>query len=236
MPAPWEADSAFKLTPGHENIVFKGFKSGLTLIIPETGCFENYLAELKEYLEQSQDFFRGAKLFLKTGRRVLGPEESNSLLELIKSFGLIPQPVGDNEEAPIKTARQGGKVKAGLEETESFVPTITVKKTVRSGQRVIFEGNVIIKGDVNPGAEVVASGDIIVLGRLRGTAHAGARGDTSAQIIAFQLKPVQIRIAQVITRAPEDDAGARDGVDPNPGRPEVAFIKNGMIIVEPIGS
>jgi septum site-determining protein MinC len=228
MPAASEADFAQKFTPGSESIVFKGYKSGLTLIIPETGPFENYLAELKGYLEQSQDFFRGAKLFLKTGNRVLGREEETLLLDLIKSFGLIPQPIGDEGGA----VRPGNKVKESPEETESFVPTITVKKTVRSGQRVIFEGNVIIKGDVNPGAEVVASGDIIVLGRLRGTAHAGARGDISSQIIAFQFKPVQIRIAGVITRAPEQDAGA----DPNRSRPEVAFIKNGMIIVEPIGS
>ncbi|HEX3047772.1 MAG TPA: septum site-determining protein MinC, partial [Bacillota bacterium] len=226
MSAASEADFAQKLTPGSENIVLKGYKSGLTLIIPEAEPFENFLAELKAYLEHSQDFFRGAKLFLKTGNRVFQPGEQNLLLDLIKSFGLIPQPMEDDGEATVRAGRQ---IKENREETESFVPTITVKKTVRSGQRVIFEGNVIIKGDVNPGAEVVASGDIIVLGRLRGTAHAGARGDISSQIIAFQFKPVQIRIAGVITRAPEQDSGA----DPNRSRPEVAFIKNGKIIVEP---
>jgi septum site-determining protein MinC len=232
MPTASEADFAHKLTPGSENIVLKGYKSGLTLIIPETEPFENFLAELKAYLEHSQDFFRGAKLFFKAENRVFQPEEKTLLLDLIKSFGLIPQPMEDDGEAALSKIRRGNKVKECSEETESFVPTITVKKTVRSGQRVIFEGNVIIKGDVNPGAEVVASGDIIILGRLRGTAHAGARGDISAQIIAFQFKPVQIRIAGVITRAPEQDGG----VNPSLSRPEVAFIKNGKIIVEPIGS
>jgi septum site-determining protein MinC len=92
---------------------------------------------------------------------------------------------------------------------------------------VVFEGSLVIIGDVNPGAELVAAGDIIVLGRLRGTAHAGAKGDTSAQIFALQLQPVQIRIAGVITRAPEQDQPHSDFRGP-----ETAKIKDGMIIVE----
>jgi septum site-determining protein MinC len=139
---------------------------------------------------------------------------------LIKEFGLKPR----FAEAPKnKVASDNEKL---VDETDHFKATVTVKKTVRSGQRISFEGNLVIMGDVNPGAEVIASGDIVVLGRLRGTAHAGAEGDETSQVIAFQLRPVQIRIAGVITR------------DSEPGPkvkylgPEVARIKDGMIVVE----
>ena len=78
----------------------------------------------------------------------------------------------------------------------------------------------MIMGDVNPGAEVVASGDIIILGKLRGTAHAGAYGNQDSRVIAWQLRPLQLRIAGVITRAPEGDSRSKKF-----NGPEVASIK-----------
>jgi septum site-determining protein MinC len=207
-----------------ENIVFKGYKSGLTMVIPDIGPLEGYLQEIRSKLEQSHDFFKGANIIIDPGKRVIAEEERLILMELVKKFGLNPRLA---EKPKAKTATKADNERAPLE-ADQFKATITVKKTVRSGQRISFEGNLVIMGDVNPGAEVIASGDIIVLGRLRGTAHAGAEGDQTSQIIAFQLRPVQIRIAGVITR------------DSEPGPkveymgPEVARIKDGMIVVERI--
>ncbi|PLZ37043.1 septation ring formation regulator EzrA, partial [Fischerella thermalis WC542] len=64
-------------------------------------------------------------------------------------------------------------------------------------------GSVIILGDVNPGGIVVADGDILVWGRLRGVAHAGARGNRECLIMALQMEPTQLRIADAVARAPE---------------------------------
>ena len=202
-----------------ETVVFKGYKSGLTLLIPELGPFDQHLQELKLCLEQAQDFFKGARVNLQIGDRVLKDTERAALVRMIKEAGLFLQRPA-NQNQPPKTKE------VTPDEPEYFVPTITVKKTVRSGQRVEFAGNLVIMGDVNPGAEVVASGDIIVLGKLRGTAHAGAKGDLSAQIIALQLKPVQLRIAGTIARAPEKDANAGSTV------PEIAKIRDEQIVVE----
>ena len=216
-----KSEAASKLNIEHDSVVFKGYKSGLTLIIPDTGPWEKYLLELKQNLVQSQDFFKGAKVFLKIGKRLLADTERDELVRLVGEAGLNFQ--GFQTESPPVGARE--KINPAAE-NDSFVETITVKKTVRSGQRVVFEGNLVIIGDVNPGAELVATGDIIVLGKLRGIAHAGVRGDITAQIIAFQLQPVQIRIAGVITRAPELSADSKEH------QPEVARIKDGQIIVE----
>ena len=41
------------------------------------------------------------------------------------------------------------------------------KGSLRSGQKIEFEGSVIVVGDVNPGAEIKAGGNIIVLGSSR---------------------------------------------------------------------
>lgn len=103
--------------------------------------------------------------------------------------------------------------------------TLLIRRTLRSGQSIAFDGNVVIRGDVNAGAVVTCSGDIIVLGALRGVAHAGAEGNTDAVVIAFRLEPTQLRIAGHISRAP-------DGEYIRPLGPEVARIKDGSIQVE----
>ena len=73
-----------------------------------------------------------------------------------------------------------------------------VRKTLRSGQRVVFDGNVVIVGDVNAGAEVEAEGDVVVLGNLRGIVHAGCKGRTDAVVVALNLHAAQVRIGNLI--------------------------------------
>ncbi len=204
-------------------IVFKGYKSGLTLIIPETGPFESYMNELRNHLSHSKDFFKGAKITLKTGDRKLLDQERAFLFQLIKDAGMIVRTTDDGE------ATKKEKKKQTIDQG-SLIPSITIRKTVRSGQRIEYDGNILVMGDVNPGAEIIASGDIMVLGKLRGTAHAGAKGDQLSQIFAFQIKPVQIRIAGVYTRAPEKEREK----EPRYFGPEVAVIRDEQIVVEKV--
>lgn len=107
--------------------------------------------------------------------------------------------------------------------------TVLVQRTLRSGQSVSHDGNVVVLGDVNPGAEVVAAGNIVVMGSLRGVVHAGAKGDTNAVILAFRLRPTQLRIANHITRPPEEETS-------DPDYPELARIKNGVVTIETFNS
>lgn len=103
--------------------------------------------------------------------------------------------------------------------------TILVRRTLRSGQKIHFDGNVVVVGDVNPGAEIVASGHVIVLGTLRGVVHAGASGDEQAAVLAFRLQPTQLRIANHITRPPDDESAG-------PEQPEIARIKDNVVTIE----
>lgn len=72
------------------------------------------------------------------------------------------------------------------------------KGSVRSGQKIEFEGSLVILGDVNDGAEVIAGENIVILGILRGLAHAGAKGNKDAIISATSIEAPQIRIANRI--------------------------------------
>ncbi len=98
--------------------------------------------------------------------------------------------------------------------------------TLRSGDHLSAEGDVLLLGDVNPGARISAGGDVMVWGRLRGVAHAGQDGDTQAKIVALQLRPLQLRIADAVARGPEDQ--------PQAGLAEEARIdEGGAIMIEP---
>lgn len=91
-----------------------------------------------------------------------------------------------------------------------------LQTTVRSGIEICHPGTVVILGDINPGSSVIAEGDILVWGSLRGVAHAGAKGNAQCRIMALQMKPTQIRIADYVARAPEQP--------PAQYYPEVAYV------------
>src|SRR5574344_598648 len=77
------------------------------------------------------------------------------------------------------------------------------KQTVRSGQVIKSNGNVVIIGDCHPGCEIHAAGDITVWGVLGGIAHAGCNGNTKAKIRALNLNAIQLRIADSYARRPD---------------------------------
>jgi septum site-determining protein MinC len=96
-----------------------------------------------------------------------------------------------------------------------------VHTTLRSGIEIRHPGTVIILGDVNPGSSVVADGDVMVWGNLRGVVQAGASGNSNCLITALKMEPTQIRIADYVARAPENQ--------PAQYYPEVAYVMGGGI-------
>ncbi len=94
------------------------------------------------------------------------------------------------------------EVKKQMKENEKL-PTLYVQRTLRSGQSLKSDGNVVIIGDVNPGAEIIAKGDITVWGILGGIAHAGAGGSSYSRIRALKLYAIQLRIGDVVARRPD---------------------------------
>lgn len=85
----------------------------------------------------------------------------------------------------------------------SKLPTLYMQQTLRSGQTMSYDGNIVIIGDVHPGSEVIAKGDITIWGVLGGIAHAGARGNDFAKIRALKLNAIQLRISGFYARRPD---------------------------------
>ena len=97
------------------------------------------------------------------------------------------------------------------------------KGSVRSGNKIEFEGSLVILGDVNGGAEVIAGENIVVLGALRGVAHAGAKGNIKAIIASNLIEAPQIRIANVIKEIEKEEIAEQY---------KYAYIEDEKIILE----
>lgn len=204
-----------------ENLIeFKGSKNGILIYIKPQQDFELVKKQLTEKIEKSKQFFKGAKIFdIKC--HSLTADEKKELEEIMATkykIYVLSQEERDilNNCEPVET------VFTGIVEGN----TKFVKGTIRSGQNINYKGNIIILGDVNPGAHITAYGNIMVMGSLRGVAHAGANGNNDACVAAFHLDPTQLRISDVITRAP-------DGDYEKPKIPELARVKGDKIYIEP---
>lgn len=205
-------------------VTFKGSREGLIVYCQEDADWDGVLECLEERLQGKEGvFFEGASVLIDTGERLLSPEQVSSLWGIFQRNGLTVKSIKmEKRETSVKT-KLGTRVEMGIQREDEInkLSTLIVKRNVRSGQDITFAGNIIIFGDVNPGAEITASGYIVVFGELRGTAHAGASGDEDAWVGAISLQPTQLRIANYITRAPDEE----------PQYPEIAEVWEGSIVV-----
>ena len=210
-------------------VEFKGTKEGVTIYCLESAGFDEILVDLAERIRQRATFFAGAQVKLDIGSRQLSEDEREELTRVIEDNSKMKLVafVTTAERPPVTSPpkRRGETEDLKLEGFKEG-RSLTIKRTLRSGQGIHFPGNVIVLGDVNPGAEIIAEGDIYVFGTLRGIAHAGVGGDRGASVVALRLAPTQLRIADVISRAPDESA--------LPDQPEYAYISDNRIMIAAI--
>ncbi len=152
----------------------------------------------------------------KRGCRLLSIKSCNSLTVVSANALGIP--------AQLTTPQRSNKQSQDADERQ--LPALLVHRaTLRSGDHLKARNHVMLIGDVNPGAQISAGGNVLVWGRLLGCAHAGHNGDLTARIAALQLRPLQLRIADLVARGPEEK--------PQPGLAEEARVVNGVISIEP---
>ena len=110
------------------------------------------------------------------------------------------------------------------------LPTLYLNQTLRSGQTVTYEGNILIIGDAHPGSEIIAEGDITVWGILGGIAHAGFKGNITSKVRALKLNAIQLRIAGLYARR-NDTLNVPYVQKTNEFTPEEAQIEDGKIVI-----
>ena len=223
-----------------ELFTIKGLKSGPTFLFNDQAPFPAVITAVEEELARGNGFFRDSPVILHFGSRVLNKEEWWKLKEVLHREGLLLR----YAVATMSTSREllykeGLAVREHLplpaHETKKVQATaaggstaLYVRRSLRSGQKEVFDGEVVLVGDVNQGAEILAGGDVIVVGTLRGVVHAGYPDNADAVVIALNLVPLQLRIGPFIARNDEEQNHRR-----TQQRPEIARVKDERIVIEP---
>ena len=172
------------------NIFLK--KENIVLRIKDDVEISEIIEELKEKLPELKKFYQEEKTPILITGRILKSAEIEEIQSLINHEIKVKIEFDSPRTLGLHGIKKKFKKEIEVSETKFY------KSSLRSGQRLEFEGSIVILGDVNDGAEVIAEDNIIVLGSLRGMAHAGAKGNDSAIIAAHIIESPQIRISNNI--------------------------------------
>lgn len=196
---------------------------------PASASWNDLWEQLQQRLQAGKRFWQPlAVVHLIANDRLLDARQLQGIADALTDVALQLQLVATSRRQTAVAAATAGYsvtqqsaitplLPASTEEsTPLLAEPIYLQMTVRSGMDIRHQGNVIIMGDVNPGGEIFAAGDIIIWGRLRGIAHAGYPNNPQCLIMALQMEPTQLRIADRVARAPE--------TPPPQFEPEIAYV------------
>lgn len=206
-----------------ELVTFKGMVDGVRIKLDDTALIFDILTELDSKIRQNKAFFGDGDCHISFGGRRLSAADRERLSELV--VGLLPMSrvsfdggvdlpqtdwVSEYKERAAKTAENAEKteVSENIEKLEriadnEFMSIFRSNRarlyhgTVKAGVTIRSDGHLVLLGRVSEGASLEAAGNIIVLGGLYGTAHAGCNGHNGSYIIAFDMRPEGLAIAEV---------------------------------------
>jgi len=182
-------------------IVLKGAGYGIRMIFPEGGSEDVLLAELERLFSESSLLsgslgvaldFQGRKISRYFIQKILSDYVWARRMKILSWISLDGETQDDLRGMGVATGEPVPERSERREKTSGGA--LLLNRSLRSGQRVEHDGDVILIGHVNDGAEVMASGNICVWGRLKGVAHAGLDGEEDRTVIAGQFEARQVRI------------------------------------------
>lgn len=167
-------------------------KDQVIIKIDDNAEQRDIIANLKKKMIELKNLYQEDKTPILITGKVLKNKEMEEIQSLIKRF----IDVQIDFDSPKVLGLHG--IKKSFYKEIATSETKFHKGSLRSGQRMEFEGSLVVIGDINPGAEVIAGENIVILGELRGLAHAGAKGNRDAVIEAVSIEATQLRIADVV--------------------------------------
>lgn len=185
------------------------------VVVPVVGPADGtFVGDLDRMLEQSPHFLVNAPLVLDLERAdgLATKGAFAALLSMLRDRRLTPIGIegGQGDQQAAAAAHGLPQLSAGRETPLERRPRAVappppapaqgqagrlITEPVRSGQRVMADGDLVVMAPVSSGAELIAEGHIHVHGALRGRALAGVSGDTSARIFCQSLEAELIAIA-----------------------------------------
>lgn len=191
-------------------------RSGLFLSIKESEELDDVILEVKDKINNLKQLLeKGDKIglmfyencSLDDAIKILKVIEENGLKVFSVQFG---EPVVQLKEEP--------------KELLTFVnkePTVFLKKSIRSGQRFEFNGNVVVFGNIGFGAEIIVGRHLVVFGSIRGDVTAGKIMGEKALVASIEMNPTSLRIGQYVLKEKVKEY-----------KPCIAYVRAGRIVIE----
>jgi septum site-determining protein MinC len=222
-----------------QQVRFKSEGGKLLLMLPPEGDgqeenpaavfnWEEMWQQLKQRLDGGERFWQpDTTVHLLARDRLLDARQLQAIADALTDAQLLLKRVyTSRRQTAVAAATAGYSVEqqgsvshlnqSSPESGQALAEPLYLETTLRSGADIQHNGTVVVLGDVNPGSSIMAEGDILIWGRLRGIAHAGCKGNARCLIMALQMEPTQLRIADFVARAPE--------TPPAQYFPEVAYV------------
>ena len=174
-------------------------KNQVIIKIDEGAEQKDIISSLKKKILELKNLYKDDKTPILITGKILKNKEMDEIQSFIKRFIDVPIDFDSPKVLGLHGIKKTFYKEVATSETKFH------KGSLRSGQRLEYEGSLVIIGDVNAGAEVMAGENIVVLGNLRGLAHAGAKGNKDAIIEAVDIEAVQIRIADKVKEIEKDE-------------------------------
>lgn len=216
------------------------------VLVPQAPIID-WLGQLDSWTKNSPGFFGGKPVVLdlttvklspmgirhllgqlaERGIRVIGLEGADasqldaSLPPLLTS-GRPTERQSAPESAPPPKQAAALAASTAPEEPSSLL----IDAPIRSGQTVIFPGDVTVLGSVASGSEIVAGGSIHVYGTLRGRALAGSKGNNRARIFC-RKNEAELLAINGYYRTAED-------LDQVRSQPVQSWLEDGVLMVAPL--
>lgn len=174
-------------------------KDNVIIKINEDAMQKEILTDLKKKMAELKKLYKDDTTPILITGKVFKNDEMDQIKEFIQKI----LPVEVEFDSPRILGLHG--IKKAFSKDIATSETQFHRGSLRSGQKIEFEGSLVILGDVNAGAEVLAGENIVVLGILRGMAHAGAKGNKEAIIAAASIESPQIRIANIVKEIEKEE-------------------------------
>lgn len=174
-------------------------KDEIVIRISEKATYEETIECLNKKIPALKKLYKAEKTPISVTGKILKNREIEEIKEIITK----EIDVKINFDSPKELGLHG--IKKAFEKEIENSETKFYKGSMRSGQKIEFEGSLVILGDVNGGAEVIAGENIVVLGVLRGLAHAGAKGNKKAIIATHRIECPQLRIANIVKEIEKEE-------------------------------
>ena len=193
-------------------------KDKIIMKIKDETTQEKIIEELNKKLPELKNLYKEEKTPIEIRGKVLKSEEMEEIQEIIKEQIDV--------DIEFETPRALGlhSIKKTFNKEIEDSKTKFYRTSVRSGQKIEYEGSIVIIGDVNGVAEVIAGENITVLGTLRGLAHAGAKGNKKAIIAASAIDAPQMRISNLVKEVVKEELQVKKCI--------YAYVKDEEIIIE----